>query len=282
MSERRRIVSTTWKTFIILQTAAVVFCLGAVAADNVVSVNGSTGMSVEVERLAKDFMKENKNIRVIVGGSDSTSGIQKMLDRSVDIAMSSRDMTSKELSLATKLKITPKKLTLKYGAVAVIVNPMNSIRMLSPEELYSIFTSKVTNWKELGGSDAPMEVVIGDHPRSGITYFFQQKALKGEPYGKNVKINRSHRLVAQLTASRENAIGLAPLRFATDRRSLKFGMVKVLAIKSSLDAPPVRPSEQTIRNRSYWLAHPLNLFWNGAGVKPAVSKFISFVSEAIK
>lgn len=45
---------------------------------------------------------------------------------------------------------------------AVIVNPANPVTTLSREQLNGIFTSKISNWKDVGGKDAPILCIISN------------------------------------------------------------------------------------------------------------------------
>lgn len=45
---------------------------------------------------------------------------------------------------------------------AVIVNPVNPVNELSKEQLNAIFSGQVTNWKDVGGKDAPILCIISN------------------------------------------------------------------------------------------------------------------------
>ena len=42
--------------------------------------------------------------------------------------------------------------------VAVIVQPQNNTDNLTADQIHSIFLGQVTNWKDVGGSDMPIQV----------------------------------------------------------------------------------------------------------------------------
>jgi phosphate transport system substrate-binding protein len=71
-------------------------------------------------------------------------------------------------------------------ALAVIVNSENTISALSTEQIRKIFTGKIVNWKDLGGPNQPIEVLI-TAPKSATNEVFKEIVLKGENYkGKTV------------------------------------------------------------------------------------------------
>jgi len=57
--------------------------------------------------------------------------------------------------------------------IAVCVDPANTVKGLSKEQLISIYNGEVTNWKEVGGADAPI-VVIGREAGSGTRGAFEE------------------------------------------------------------------------------------------------------------
>src|SRR5512133_1025519 len=75
--------------------------------------------------------------------------------------------------------------TLGRGMVRTIVNKANPVSTLSREQLQGIFTGKITNWKEVGGKDAPIIVVLSNlNPATNGT--FRKIILNNEPFTKEV------------------------------------------------------------------------------------------------
>jgi len=71
--------------------------------------------------------------------------------------------------------------TIGRGMVRTVVNKGNPVAKLSREQLKGIFTGKITNWKEVGGNDSPIMVVLS--PRNpGVTETFRKNILENEPY----------------------------------------------------------------------------------------------------
>ena len=55
-----------------------------------------------------------------------------------------------------------------WGALGFIVNPKNKIDNLSTENIKKILTGKIKNWKEVGGVDKPINLVLRDGKGSGV------------------------------------------------------------------------------------------------------------------
>lgn len=71
------------------------------------------------------------------------------------------------------------------GMVRTVVNKSNPVAKLSKEQLKGIFTGRITNWKEVGGADSPIIVVLSNVNPATIGTF-RKIILDNEPYLKNV------------------------------------------------------------------------------------------------
>src|SRR6185436_14907232 len=70
--------------------------------------------------------------------------------------------------------------------LAIAVNNSNSVKSLTMDQLSNIYTGRVTNWKQVGGSDAPI-VVFGRDSNSGTYAFFQQNVMRNAGWGSGVR-----------------------------------------------------------------------------------------------
>jgi phosphate transport system substrate-binding protein len=75
--------------------------------------------------------------------------------------------------------------TLGRGMVRTVVNKENPVSKLSKEQLKGIFTGKITNWKEVGGNDSPIIVVLSTLNPATIG-IFRKIILDNEPFTKEV------------------------------------------------------------------------------------------------
>ena len=55
-----------------------------------------------------------------------------------------------------------------WGALSFIVHPKNRVDDITTENIKKILTGKITNWKELGGEDKPISLIIREGTTSGI------------------------------------------------------------------------------------------------------------------
>lgn len=75
--------------------------------------------------------------------------------------------------------------TLGKAMVRTVVHKDNPVATLSKEQLKGIFTGRITNWKEVGGNDSPIIVVLSTLNPATIGTF-RKIILDNEPYAKEV------------------------------------------------------------------------------------------------
>jgi phosphate transport system substrate-binding protein len=109
-----------------------------------ITVAGSSSVTPVMEALKEAYIKINPQVEIEIQQSDSTTGMTSVVEGIADIGMSSRELKSSETSRG----IIP--YTIAYDGLAVIVNPENPVNNLTKEQVYDIFTGKITSWSEIG------------------------------------------------------------------------------------------------------------------------------------
>lgn len=137
---------------VILIIIIAVFTLGTGSNHVKIEVAGSTSVQPVVEKLAAKYMEEHPNVRIDVMGR-IWSGIKKCITGIINIGTSSKELTSDEKQGLNEYIIG------KEGIV-VVVNLNNQVNNLSKTQLKDIFSGNITNWKELGGPDAKINLVM--------------------------------------------------------------------------------------------------------------------------
>lgn len=66
-----------------------------------------------------------------------------------------------------------------------MVNKVNPVNKLTKEQLKGIFSGKITNWKDLGGNDSPILIVLSN-TNPATNGMFRKNILDGEPFAKEV------------------------------------------------------------------------------------------------
>ncbi|MDD5455957.1 MAG: substrate-binding domain-containing protein [Candidatus Margulisbacteria bacterium] len=98
--------------------------------------------------------------------------------------------------------------------IKVIVNKANNVKALSKDQLKDIFTGKVFNWKDVGGNDAPIVVVVAK--LTAANSFFYGRILDGEPPLKDFEEVQTVNDLKKLIQTTPEAIGIGPVSVVDD------------------------------------------------------------------
>lgn len=153
------------------------FGFGKKNKNQVVQLKGSDTILNVSQAVAEEFMKENKGARIAVTGGGSGTGIAAIINKTIDIAMASREMKSSEFDKATEAGLSIEEVTIGYDGITVVVNNDNPVKDLSLEEIRAIFIGEITNWKEVGGEDREI-IVLSRDSSSGTHAYFKEEVLR--------------------------------------------------------------------------------------------------------
>jgi len=209
-----------------------------------VKLNGSTTVQPIAILIQNWFLENNTDVLVSVEATGSGDGIAALINGACDIAMHSRAMKTSEYGRAVENGVFPVIYTVARDKIAVAVHPSNPVTNITLEQLYGIWMGAITNWSDVGGSDAP--ILFGSRDTSSGTFgVWKDLALNGEDYtGTNVTVVASNSVMQETIASEPNAIGYVGLAYTEG--------VKVITVEgfSAADA-------------DYAIARPLFISTNG-------------------
>ena len=216
---------------------------------NKITISGSTSVGPVVEILGEDFEAKNEGVSIEVQQIGSSAGIKNAIDGTSQIGMASRDLKDEEK--AAGLKETQ----IAIDGIAVITNKNNTVKDLTLEQVKDIYTGKITNWKEVGGNDAPI-VVVSREDGSGTRDGFQENVgFESEELTKDAQISDGSGNIKSIVEGNENAIGY-----------ISFGYVDGVELNA-----------ENVKNDSYAIARPF-LFANKEDVITEQGKnFIDFI-----
>src|SRR5687767_7884524 len=129
---------------------------------------------------AEEYREVNPDVSIAVTGGGTGTGIASLINGTVDIANASRQMSEEEISEAQANGIDPVEFPVAIDALAVIVNLDNPVSELTIDQLADIYTGRITNWRDVGGRDAPI-VLLSRESNSGThVYFLEEVVRKGD------------------------------------------------------------------------------------------------------
>lgn len=236
---------------------------GPVFGGNVV-ITGSTTVLPIAQAAAEEFMKANPDINITVSGGGSGFGIKAIIDKTCDIATSSRFVSEKEVSLACENSVLMVPHQVALDCVVPVVHVDNPVSNLSLEQLKDIYTGKITNWKLLGGLDQKIVVVSRD-TSSGTYEVWSEKVLNKERVFPQALLQASNGAVAQLVSGNKYAIGYVGIGYLN--KDLK-----------DLTVNNVKASPDTALDGSFPVSRALFMFTNGWPTGDAL-RFLSYLGS---
>ncbi|MDY5869945.1 MAG: phosphate ABC transporter substrate-binding protein [Lachnospiraceae bacterium] len=215
---------------------------GSADISGTVSMAGSTSMEKLANAVAESFMAKYPEVTVTAEFTGSSAGIESVTAGSVDIGNSSRALKDEEKAAGVVENIVA------IDGIAVIVDPANTVKDLTKDQLISIYTGETKNWSELGGEDAPI-VVVGREAGSGTRGAFEELLKIEDACAYASELDSTGAVIAKI-ASTPGAIGYASLDAVNDT-------VKAVALEG------VEPTVENIKAGNYFLSRPFVMATKG-------------------
>jgi ABC-type phosphate transport system substrate-binding protein len=147
------------------------FCTAASAGEKAVHVRGTEVLVPMAQYMAETYMRDHPGSTIVVNGGGTFKGYKSLLDGTADIAMVSSSEQENVNNLFSKDSPHLAKTVVGYTAIVPVVHPNNPLQNISLERLRDVFSGSIKNWKQLGGQDAAIVILIGrqpmDSPRPG-------------------------------------------------------------------------------------------------------------------
>lgn len=248
-------------------------CNCAAAGKNSIQIKGSDTMVNLGQAWAEKYMEKNPSKFIAITGGGSGTGLASLLNGTCDIAMSSRDIKEKEIALANQKGINPYEIKIALDGLALVVNPQNPVEKLTEDEIASIFTGRITNWKDVGGKDEKI-VVLSREVNSGTHVYFKEHILrKGnsnskEEFAPGALLLSSSQAIADEVASNPAAIGYYGMGYVS-------GKQKPVLVANDEASTYEAPTIENVVNGKYPISRPLFFYTNGEP-QGLVKEFIDF------
>ena len=243
---------------------------GTAGASEVV-INGSTTVLPFAQIAVERFIAANPAVKMSISGGGTGNGIKALIDKTTNIAMASREIKKSEVDQAKAKGVNPFEVTVALDCIVPMVHPTNFVENLTFEQLKKIYTGAITNWKDVGGPDAPI-AVIGRDSSSGTYGTWQEMVVeKGDGEQKSRVTPR-----AQVTASSGAMLTtVAGNKFAIGYDGIGYVDNTVRAVK----VEGIGASVVSAKDGTYPLSRKLYMYTDGS---PAgnVKSFIDYLLSA--
>ena len=220
-----------------------------------IKISGSTTVLPIVQKAADQYMATHPDADIQVSGGGSGVGIQAIGAKTVDIGMSSREVTKAEMAKYPSFVVT----SVAQDGIAIVANPVNTIPYITLDQAKNIYLGKITKWSEITGADVPNTnnqiVAVGRDSASGTrTYFDETVLLKKTPTSKMLEKN-SNGAVLQTVAQTPGSIGYVSIGFVSkDVKALPIWYNANKIIPASLD---------NVKTKTYPISRDLYVITNG-------------------
>ncbi len=274
------------KNFVLVFYILITLCFANCKERQTLKIAGSETMNAMMRFLGSEYQNINSDIKVEVEGGGSELGIDLLRKGNIDIAVSSRDLTQVEFDDLRKTGNLDK-VRIAYDGVAIVVHPQNKIEKMHLKQISDVFSGNLKNWKELGGMDSPIQIVIRNDKSGTKDYFdthiLRQKDLGAAEYEKNrkrefpenAKIVKDNSEMADYIFKNPNAVGFMGMGSAIVDNKDK---LKALTYARNEKDEYVAPSARNVFDRKYRMARELfAIYKTDQGEK--IDAFITYLTS---
>ena len=202
-------------------------------------------------------------VKIDLQGGGATRGIRDTAKLKIDMGGTCR-MSLPEVD---KSELHATLHPVAWDALAIIVHKSNPVKQLSSQQIKDIYKGKITNWKQVGGKNAPLELYVRTGKVSGVGYAIRQYLFEDsdEEFISDHVVKSSGPL-EKAVEKRKNAIAITGVSSARKRD------VKIIGFDGK------EPSYENVKNGQYGLYRPLYLVTSPAPSR-VVKSFIEFAQS---
>ncbi len=218
-------------------------------------IAGAAPMVPYVGMLAAAYSQSHPHVDIVIEKGHSRAGLIALQHGGIDLAMMSRDLAANENHMNIH------NVLIGIDGIALVTHPDSPISSLSTLQAREVFEGIITNWKELGGADARIQL-YGRGDGSTTRASLENILLDGGLLSRQMKELATARDVARAVSTDIHGLGFLSVRNLTDA-------LKALDINGA----PVDEKELYLKN--YPLTRDMFLVY-GSDLSPTASSFIDF------
>ncbi len=243
-------------------------------AADFIQVKGSDTEVNVVQRMAEVYMQKHKNTAIAVTGGGSGVGIAAVINRTTDLANSSRPMTDKELAQARANGVDPVGVVFAIDGLSVIVNSANTLKRLTLDQIGQIYRGQFRNWSQVGGPNLPI-TLYGRQPNSGTFIFFREAVVRGDYANAMNQMNGNAQIVEAVKRDK-GGTGYVGIGYVIGRDGNVRPGLKVLDVAEDGKKQAVSPLKaENIMSGAYPIVRPLYQYLDGTN-RRNVEGFVKF------
>jgi len=216
-----------------------------------------------MKELAKAYTKKT-GIQVKLSGGGATKGIRNAAKGNIHIGGACRVSLENHPEERNAFQIP-----VAWDALVAFVHKDNPVDNITFAQLNKVYLGEITNWKQLGGKDAPIELYVRRGKMSGVGRTLRELVFANyDQEFKATYVVKSSGPVEKGVVKNINGFGVSGISSAKKRK------LKLLKLDGKA------PTYENIKNGSYALYRPLYLVIKRGNKVPLIRDFIKYaVSE---
>ena len=171
-------MSKKFSYVVILVVAVFVFLVMVsgprVSAQNTLSYSRSAQIYEAFGKEALEAFTKESGIKVESHISSSASAVYRLMNGFSDIASTTRELDRRHRDYGYV------QIPFCKDPIAILTNAQNPVGEISESQLQEIFSGDITNWKEVGGPDTPIIVVVPGEDTGAYKNFARQVMKRKE------------------------------------------------------------------------------------------------------
>ncbi|MCW9032012.1 MAG: phosphate ABC transporter substrate-binding protein [Gammaproteobacteria bacterium] len=212
-----------------------------------------------MEELAKAYTTKT-GIEVNLSGGGATKGIRSAAKGAIHIGGACRVSLDQHPEERDAFQIP-----VAWDTLVPFVHLDNPVNNITFKQLGQVYVGEITNWKQLGGKDAPIDLYVRRGKLSGVGRTLRELVFSN--YDQDFKAT----YVVKSSGPVEKGVEINPNGFGvTGVSSARKRQVKLLKLDGTA------PTYENIKNGSFALYRPLYLVIKRGDSRPLVRDFIQF------
>jgi phosphate transport system substrate-binding protein len=190
-------------------------------------ISGSKTLQPVVEEWVREFRRARPGLEIVVEGGGTDKGFEELLAGTSQVAMASRQIWDSEREAFAAKNVVFEEFVVARTGIAVLKNKINPVGELDLSALRRIFDGSVTSWREVGGLDEPITVILrnpSSHTADYVRNVIMPPSVLTE---RGIVVGTQEEVVAEITA-KPWAIGFADF----DRALSHLDKVEVLRVRT--------------------------------------------------
>jgi phosphate transport system substrate-binding protein len=174
---------------------------------------------------AQKVLEKKTGVMIDCSGPGSINGVKALMKKEVAAALISCpiDLVFPETGVPTEG--TYQEHVIHQDTVVAIVNPGNKVKGLTLAQLAGIHSGKISNWKDVGGPDSRIVVVVPPQA-SGTRAFIRDAFMQGAAFTESAYVTVTDREAIDIVAKSPIAIAMLSDGF------VRMGNGKVKTVKT--------------------------------------------------